>query len=100
MYDRLADYVLSKPGLYLARQYKHMLKKEFSEKMLEKYKQELLEMAKITASRSIYREWVSILREMFIFEGGETVVESIVREWREKYKNRPAMMQELGMLGM
>lgn len=41
---------------------------------------------------------VAIMRRMNKISGGTKLVGQITEEWREKYRNRPAMMDELDKL--
>ena len=54
--------------------------------------------ARNVADRTIYREWVSMLKHMRKIPGGESVVDEIVRTWRTEYRRRKAMMEELDRL--
>ena len=98
LYDRLLAYVLNSPGLYAMQEYEKVLKKEYPEQILEKYKDEVNKMAMYTSDRKHYAHLVSLLRKMQQMKGGVKLVEQIVSEWKLKYKNRPAMMDELRKL--
>lgn len=98
MYDRLMSYVLNSPGLYALQEYENVLKKEYPEQILDKYKNEVNKMALHTSDRKHYSYLVSLLRRMQQIKGGTKLVEIIVGDWKVKYKNRPAMMDELRKL--
>lgn len=98
LYDRLLVYVLNSPGLYALQEYEKVLKKEYPEQILNKYKDEVSKMAVHTSDRKNYAHLVSLLRKMRQVKGGSKLVEQIVAEWKIKYKNRPAMMDELRKL--
>lgn len=98
LYDRLLAYVLNSPGLYSLQEYEKVLKKEYPEQILGKYKDEVNKMAIHTSDRKHYAHLVSLLRKMQQMKGGVKLVEQIVSEWKLKYKNRPAMMDELRKL--
>lgn len=98
LYDRLLVYVLNSPGLYVLQEYEKVLKKEYPERILGKYKDEVNKMAMHTSDRKHYAHLVSLLRRMQQMKGGRELVEQIAVEWRVKYKNRPAMMDELRKL--
>lgn len=98
LYDRLLVYVLNSPGLYALQEYEKVLKKEYPEQILDKYKDEVSKMAVHTSDRKNYAHLVSLLRKMQQVKGGSKVVGQIVAEWNIKYKNRPAMMDELRKL--
>ena len=98
LYDRLLVYVLNSPGLYALQEYEKVLKKEYPEQILNKYKDEVSKMAFHTSDRKNYAHLVSLLRKMQQMKGGSKLVEQIAVEWKVKYKNRPAMMDELRKL--
>lgn len=98
LYDRLLVYVLNSPGLYALQEYEKVLKKEYPEQILNKYKDEVSKMAVHTSDRKNYAHLVSLLRKMRQVKGGSKLVEQIAAEWKIKYKNRPAMMDELRKL--
>ena len=98
LYDRLLECVLKSYGLYMLDRYEKVLKKEYPEQLLGKYKIELDKMARITGNRKHYANMVAIMRRMKKITGGTKLVGQIAAEWREKYRNRPAMMDELSKL--
>ena len=98
LYDRLLVYVLNSPGLYALQEYEKVLKKEYPEQILNKYKDEVSKMAVHTSDRKNYAHLVSLLRKMQQMKGGSKLVEQIAAEWKVKYRNRPAMMDELRKL--
>lgn len=98
LYDRLLTFVLESRGLYLVEEYEKDLLKDYPKQILNKYEKELNEMSAHTSTRKNYRELVALLRKMNKMKGGKQVVEEICRQWKIKYKNRPAMMEELSKL--
>ena len=99
LYDRLLEYVLQEKGLYAMREYRNVLEKEYPKQILAKYEKELHEMAARAADRRRYQEWAALLRSMMQIEGGEEKVREIVADWRVRYKNRRAMLEELKQFG-
>lgn len=98
LYDRLLAYVLKSSGLYAVQTYENVLKKEYPKQILNKYQDEVNKMASYTGNRKHYACLVALLRRMKRIKGGTAIVETIVEEWRIKYRNRPAMMDELSKL--
>lgn len=98
LYDRLLEFVMQSTGLYTLQQYENVLKKEYPEQLLQKYRTEVNNMAIHTGDRRKYRQLVAILRKMKKIRGGSKIVEDIVAEWKDHYRNRPAMMDELSRL--
>lgn len=98
LYDRLLSDVLNAPGLYALQEYEKILKNEYPEQVLNKYNDEVNKMAMHTSDRKQYAQLVSLLRKMKHMKGGAELVEQIAAEWKVKYKNRPAMMDELSKM--
>lgn len=98
LYDRLLDFVMQSSGLYALQQYENVLKNEYPEQLLEKYKTEVNNMALYSGNRKKYEQITALLRRMKKIKGGPAVVEDIVSDWTKRYRNRPAMMDELRKL--
>ena len=98
LYDRLLVSVLNAPLLFKTRQYAKVLKQEYPEELLQKYTEELNRMVRRASTRAQYQEWVKYLREMQDIKGGKKKVREIVEDWSVRYKNRPAMLEELRKL--
>jgi len=101
LYDRLLDFLMD-PSVSLNRLQAHedVLKPRFPDQVLEKYRESLEEDAKNTATRDEYQRWVKRLKHMQSIRGGEQVVRIIVEDWRIRYKNRRALMEELEELDL
>ena len=50
------------------------------------------------SGRKAYQEWVRLLKRMEIIDSGKELARQIAENWRIKYKNRSAMMDELRKL--
>lgn len=98
LYDRLLNACLSVPSISVLREYKKELLKEYPKEVLDKYVQTIEEMAKRTGTRRHYQELVALLREIEKMPGGDKEVSMITDRWRELYRGRPAMMDELSRL--
>ena len=98
LYDRLLAHVLQSRGLQELWRYEKVLVGEYPAQVLSKYADEVNQMARHTANRSRYQEWVGILRRMKKIEGGEKKVKEIVEFWEREYRGRTAMMEELKKL--
>lgn len=92
LYDRLIDNISHKADLSY---YKNLISKDYSEQLLEKYYLIANQKVRNTGSRKHYRDIAEILNEMLSVSGGEKVVSEILNQWKVKYKNRPAMWDEL-----
>ena len=96
LYDQLLGYLMN-PSVSLNQLQAHedVLKTRFPDQVLEKYRETLEEDAKATATRGEYQRWVKRLKHMQSISGGKQVVRIIVEDWRTRYKNRRALMEEL-----
>ena len=85
LYDRLLAYVLNSPGLYAMQEYEKVLKKEYPEQILEKYKdlpgQQLLP---FTSQQQYNRD----IKTMFEKAGLDRIVTVINPKTREEEKKR------------
>lgn len=95
LYGRLLDFVIQCQGLYALQEYESILKKDYPEQLLSKYESEVCKMATYISDRKNYKHLVSLPKRMQKIKGGSKIVEEICRQWRIKYRNRPAMMDEL-----
>lgn len=98
LYDRLINIILNSNGLYMLIEYEKILKDIYPKELLDKYENTVKAMATNTSGRAHYREIVSILRRMKKYPEGKEKVSEIVSDWRLRYRNRPAMMDELSKL--
>ena len=100
MYDRLLSFIKKNCTLYNLKRYEVILSENYPEYILDKYSLWLGKAAQNTANRKTYSEWASMLKRMSKWKGGKSIVRTIVSGWREIYKNRPAMMDELKSAGL
>ncbi|HLS34994.1 MAG TPA: SWIM zinc finger family protein [Bacillota bacterium] len=98
LYDRLIEVVMDSYDLSMVREHEDVLKDFYPEKLLEKYEKTVRKMATLALGRQHYRKIVSILRDMEKYSGGRIKISKIITDWRKKYTNRPAMMDELNKL--
>lgn len=98
MYEKLLKAVIDSAGLYLLTEYEKVLKPIYEKELLDKYEREVRSMAYRTSDRKFYKQIVSVLERMQKYEEGKELVRNIVTDWRWIYKNRRAMMEELGRL--
>lgn len=96
LYDRLWG-ILKDHSINTVMGYEDVLLLAYKDEMLEKYAFELNRMATVARDRETYRYWVRVLRRMKEM-GGKNLVDAIAADWRIRYKNRRAMMDELRIL--
>lgn len=98
MYDRLTEYIVKSKDLSLIDEYRQVLESRCPEAILEMYRAAILKEAEHSGTRSHYRNIVKLMRKMRKFDGGIAAVLALEKELREKYKQRPAMMDEMDKL--
>ena len=98
MYDRLTEYIVKSKDLSLIDEYRQVLESRCPEAILEMYRAAILKEAEHSGTRSHYRNIVKLMRKMRKFDGGIAAVIELEKELRGKYKQRPAMMDEMDKL--
>lgn len=95
LYGRLMEEIKELKSLSVLRRFEKILQKEYGDEILQIYVENVEEMAGQKGGRSMYKELAQILTHMKEFSNGTETVEQIVKSWRNKYRNRRAMMDEL-----
>lgn len=95
LYGQLFDVILRSNNRDLLHQYTHVLNDEYSEKLIQLYREFVEKQAESTGSRKHYYQIVEELRIMKSITGGDKVVDEIIKKWKIQYKNRSAMLDEL-----
>ena len=95
LYDRLMTELEKEGSTFYIKEYEDVLIKLYPKRILKLYAEDLNRKARQASKRSTYAYWAANLRNMLTIEGGYEVVSKILADWRVRYKNRPAMMQEL-----
>lgn len=98
LYDRLIEYITVLEDIYLVEEYGNSLKELYPEKIIGVYEGVIRKRARISGSRKHYQSIVRLLREMRKYPGGIEAAHRIVKDLRNEYKRRPAMMEELDRL--
>lgn len=97
MWNRLFDAVKTDNRIYTISNYTKYLKADFSNEVINLYKEGILEYAQKTG-RDVYKQLVSYLSKMAALEGGFDEAKLLMIELLEEYKNRPAMKDEFNAL--
>lgn len=98
LYEQLLDVLLRSDDKYLLYQYTDLLKDDYSEQLLQIYRENVEKQAEFKGSRKHYYQIVEELRIMKSITGGDKAVDEIIKRWKVQYKNRSAMMDELSQL--
>lgn len=94
LYDRLWE-VVKNQHIDSIMGYEDVLLPKYSEEILKTYALQLNQMSVTASGRKEYQYWVQILQHMKKIKGGKALVDQIVADWKNRYKNRRAMMDEL-----
>lgn len=95
LYERLLEGISKEDGVYYLDRYEKVLKEEFPEQVRDVYVQYVTRQAERAADRSRYKELVQYLKKIRKYPDGDKAAGEIAAEWKEKYRRRPAMMDEL-----
>ena len=99
LYDRLMSYIeQDRVGIYTVDLYEKTLKKLYPERLLKKYANIINDEIKIVSDRKKYKQIIKVLVKMKGYVGGDEVVDKIASEWRNKYKRRKALIDEMKIL--
>ena len=85
-------------GIYTVDLYEKTLKKLDTERLLKKYANIINDEIKIVSDRKKYKQIIKVLVKMKGYVGGDEVVDKIANEWRNKYKRRKALIDEMKIL--
>lgn len=80
--------------LYFTDRYARYLSDDWPKEVLDSYRKGVMELAQ-KPDRAIYQQVAQYLKKMMRITGGNKVAGSLVREFREKHKNRPTFMKIL-----
>lgn len=94
LYDRLWN-VIKNQHIDSIMGYENVLLPKYTEEVLNAYAAQLNRMATVASGRKEYQYWVRVLRHMKKIKGGKELVDQIVSDWKARYNNRRAMMDEL-----
>lgn len=98
MWDELVTLMKQRFRYSLLRHYHEFLFPRFQEDMLKMYSVSCQKFAKESNSRSNYKELATMLKQVQKLEGGKPIVTMLLSLFRDNYKRRPAMMEELAKL--
>lgn len=99
LYDRLMSYIeQDRVSIYTVDLYEETLKKLYPERLLKKYVNIINDEIKMVSDRKKYKQIIKVLVKMKGYVGGDEVVDKIANEWRNKYKRRKALIDEMKIL--
>ena len=95
MFDDALERVLEGGSLYVLSSYHKDLSNRFPKEYFEAYKKLIIPFSGSRMGRAHYREIVDYLREMKKIKGFEKELIELASSLKEKYKNRPAFLDEM-----
>ena len=99
LYDKLMDYIEQDIiDIHIVNLYEKTLKKLYPERLLKKYANIINNEIEMATDRKKYKKLVKVLIKMKNYDGGDKIVENIANEWRNKYKRRKALIDEMRVL--
>ena len=96
--ERLLTLAVKEEGLVMIARHKKTFLALDPQAVVNKYVMEIQRMAEYASGRSRYRDLVALLRQLKGMPGGAEQVDLIVGQWRQAYRRRYAMQQELDKL--
>ena len=95
LYNRL---VLNLKDEFDLAEYKDILKDKYPSELLDAYLNVVNNLVLKSGTRKHYRNIVKLLKEMNKIDGGEIIVNRLVKDWNVRYKRRTAMLEEIKVL--
>lgn len=99
LFEELLREIQKNQSVYALDQYEKVLKKHLPNEVRDIYVQYVKKGAIQTADRKAYKYLMSYLKKITKYPNGKKIAQDIAESWRQDYKRRPAMMDELRKAG-
>lgn len=99
LFERLLQEIQKNNSIYALDQYEKVLKKHLPNEVRDMYVKYVKNGAVRTADRKAYKYLMSYLKKIATYPDGKKIVRDIADCWKQDYKRRPAMMDELRKAG-
>lgn len=99
LYDSLMKEILKTGSITTLERFEKDLRSEYQHEIRDMYADYVRATVKNTYNRKQYRYLVTDLRKIRRYEGGKELAESIAASWKQEYKRRTALMDELRKAG-
>jgi len=96
-WDDLLNLVKENPAIQIIESYRKYLEKYFPDELIALYEHAIRKMLSQATGRGIYQDACKMLRCMKKL-GAPEKVRSLIKEFKEAYKNRKALLEELEMV--
>ena len=102
LYQRLLDEILSEPiqhAIYQMMQYESILRSYAPEAVRDVMIQYLNWQAEHVGNRKMYAHMMGYMKKLAAYPNGRTEAKKLAADWKQTYRRRPAMMDELRKAG-
>ena len=99
LFERLLQEIRKNQSVYALDQYEKVLKKDLPNEVRDMYVQYVKKESTRTADRKAYKYLMSYLKKITKYPDGKKIARDIADCWKQDYKRRPAMMDELRKAG-
>ena len=99
LFERLLQEIRKNQSVYALDQYEKVLKKHLPNEVRDMYVQYVKKESTRTADRKAYKYLMSYLKKITKYPDGKKMAQDIADCWKQDYKRRPAMMDELRKAG-
>ncbi|WP_293727925.1 SWIM zinc finger family protein [uncultured Phascolarctobacterium sp.] len=99
MHERLLEEILQSGIIHDLDSYEKVLRERYPEQVRNQYIQYVTQEVKIATQRSAYQKLMKYLKKIKRYPDGIELTKAIASEWRDIYRRRPAMLDELHKAG-
>lgn len=99
LYEELLNKISERDDIHELDKYEDVLKKRFPEKVRDLYIEYIKIGQQRVSDREMYRDLIRYLKKVTLYPDGEAKAAEIAANWRDIYKRRRAMMDELNEAG-
>lgn len=99
LFERLLQEIQKNQSVHVLDQYEKVLKKHLPNEVRDMYVQYVKKESTRTADRKAYKYLMSYLKKITKYPDGKKIAGDIADCWKQDYKRRPAMMDELRKAG-
>ena len=99
LFERLLQEIQKNQSVHVLDQYEKVLRKHLPNEVRDMYVQYVKKESTRTADRKAYKYLMSYLKKITKYPDGKKIAGDIADCWKQDYKRRPAMMDELRKAG-
>ena len=99
LFERLLQEIQKNQSVHVLDQYEKVLKKHLPNEVRDMYVQYVKKESTRTSDRKAYKYLISYLKKITKYPDGKKIARDIAECWKQDYKRRPAMMDELRKAG-